>query len=72
MRENLSQIDAVRECRTLPVADVVTGKLDVREGAAALPEEVEEVQPLEEADGLDEGEESEVSEVEAAIEEAGR
>ena len=32
------QIDLVQEYRTRLVADVVTGKLDVREAAARLPE----------------------------------
>ena len=32
------QIDLVRGCRARLIADVVTGKLDVREAAAALPE----------------------------------
>jgi type I restriction enzyme S subunit len=36
------EVDALREYRTRLVADVVTGKLDVREAAANLPEEAEE------------------------------
>ena len=40
------QIDLLREFRTRLIADVVTGKLDVREAAAALPE----VDPLAEED----------------------
>ena len=32
------QIDLLHEYRTRLIADVVTGKLDVREAAAALPE----------------------------------
>jgi type I restriction enzyme S subunit len=40
------QIQCTREYRTRLIADVVTGKLDVREAAAALPEEVEEAEPL--------------------------
>jgi len=36
------QVEVVREYRTRLVADVVTGKLDVREAAANLPEEIEE------------------------------
>ncbi len=39
--ELLSQIDLIREYRTRLIADVVTGKLDVREEAANLPEEVD-------------------------------
>ena len=40
------EIDFIREYRTRLIADVVTGKLDVREAAAALPE----VDPLAEDD----------------------
>ena len=43
--------------RTRLIADVVTGKLDVREAAARLPDEVEELEPLDEADALIDGEE---------------
>ena len=32
--------------RTRLIADVVTGKLDVREAAARLPDETEETEPL--------------------------
>ena len=47
------EIDLLREYRTRLIADVVTGKLDVREAAARLPDEVEEPEPLDEADTLD-------------------
>ncbi len=40
----------LREYRTRLIADVVTGKLDVREAAARLPDEVEEPEPLDEID----------------------
>ena len=43
------QIDLLREYRTRLIADVVTGKLDVREAVAALPE----VDPLAAEDALD-------------------
>jgi type I restriction enzyme S subunit len=44
------EIDLLREYRTRLVADVVTGKLDVREAAANLPEEAEEAEePVTEA-----------------------
>ena len=43
------KIDLLHEYRTRLIADVVTGKLDVREAAAALPE----VDPLAAADPLD-------------------
>ena len=42
------QIELVEEYRTRLIADVVTGKLDVREAAARLPEEVDEREPLDE------------------------
>jgi len=40
----------LRELRTRLIADVVTGKLDVREAAARLPDETEEPEPIEESD----------------------
>ena len=43
------EIELLNEYRTRLIADVVTGKLDVREAAAALPE----VDPLAEADNAD-------------------
>ncbi len=52
------QIELVEEYRTRLIADVVTGKLDVREAAAQLPDEADHQGPVEEggpmADGLDE------------------
>ena len=52
------QIDLLQEYRTRLIADVVTGKLDVREAAAQLPDEADDQDPIEEsgplADGLDE------------------
>ena len=50
------EIDLLREYRTRLIADVVTGKFDVREAAARLPDEVEELEPLDEADALIDGE----------------
>ena len=53
-----TEIERLREYRTRLIADVVTGKLDVREAADALPE----VGPLATEDDLDEtfaGDESE-------------
>ena len=51
------EIALLREYRTRLIADVVTGKFDVREAAARLPDEVEELEPLDEADALIDGEE---------------
>jgi len=42
------EIDLLREYRTRLIADVVTGKLDVREAAARLPEETGDTEPLDE------------------------
>jgi type I restriction enzyme S subunit len=42
----LSEIDLLREYRTRLIADVVTGKLDVREAAAQLPDEVDEIEEV--------------------------
>ncbi len=51
------QIDLFREYRTRLIADVVTGKLDVREAAAALPEKLDDQDVVEgnfaEPDGRD-------------------
>ena len=66
------EIDFLREYRTRLIADVVTGKLDVREAAAALPE----VEPLAADDELDEPSDVDVEEnsdgLEAVPEEAQR
>ncbi len=52
------QIELLREYRTRLIADVVTGKLDVRAAAARLPEAADDQDPIEQggslADGLDE------------------
>ena len=51
------EIELLREYRTRLVADVVTGKLDVRAAAAKLPEESDDLEPLDDADALTEGDE---------------
>jgi type I restriction enzyme S subunit len=51
-----NEINLLREYRTRLIADVVTGKLDVRKAAARLPEEVEEQEP---ADAIEEAAELE-------------
>lgn len=50
------EITLLREYRTRLIADVVTGKVDVREAAEGLPEEVNEPEALDEAAGLADGE----------------
>ena len=65
------EIALLREFRTRLIADVVTGKLDVREAAARLPEEAEEPELIEEADVVAEAdEEVEDADLDAAPEEA--
>ena len=60
----------LQEYRTRLIADVVTGKLDVREAAARLPDDVEEPEPLDETDALIEGEEESTDDRDAVPEEA--
>lgn len=47
-----NEISLLREYRTRLIADVVTGKLDVRDAAANLPDEAEEPEVLYEAEDL--------------------
>ena len=61
-----TEISLLREYRTRLIADVVTGKLDVRKAATRLPDEVEEPEPLNEADA--EVEEDAVDDLDAAAE----
>jgi type I restriction enzyme S subunit len=61
------EIALLREYRTRLIADVVTGKLDVREAAARLPEEVEEPEAREEAEPLEEEADRESEYAEAEI-----
>jgi type I restriction enzyme, S subunit len=55
------EIALLREYRTRLIADVVTGRLDVRKAAAALPEEAEEEAPLDESEVLAEEEAAEAN-----------
>ena len=64
------EIDLLREYRTRLIADVVTGKLDVREAAASLPDEPEEPAAFDDTDTLPEGEEITDGDLEAMPEEA--
>ena len=50
------QIDLLREYRTRLIADVVTGKLDVREAAAHLLEEAAEPEEVDDLEEMDEDE----------------
>lgn len=65
------EIELLREYRTRLVADVVTGKLDVRAAAAKLPEESGDLKPLDDADALTEvDEETGDADLDAVIQEA--
>jgi type I restriction enzyme S subunit len=57
------EINLIQEYRIRLVADVVTGKLDVREAAARLPDDVEEPAPLDQADAVIDDEEDDVDAV---------
>jgi type I restriction enzyme S subunit len=63
------EIALLLEYRTRLIADVVTGKLDVREAAARLPEEAEEPEPLDEAEVVVHAEESDASDGDGTPEE---
>ena len=63
------RIALLREHRTRLIADVVTGKLDVRDAAARLPDEVE-LESLNEAETLTDGREAPTDALGAALEEA--
>ena len=65
-----SEIDLLREYRTRLIADVVTGKLDVREAAAGLPQQAEDLEPLDEAEVESEAQENETGDGDAVAEEA--
>ena len=60
----------IREYHTHLIADVVTGKLDVREAAAGLPDEVKEPEPFDETSSLIDGEEEPPDDLDAVPEEA--
>ncbi|MGI9077687.1 MAG: restriction endonuclease subunit S [Gemmatimonadaceae bacterium] len=63
------EIALLREYRTRLIADVITGKLDVREAAARLPEEPEELESLEVAEALTDDDEDTVDDLDAVPEE---
>jgi type I restriction enzyme S subunit len=64
------EIALLREYRTRLIADVVTGKLDVRDAAARLPEEAQEPEPLEEMEADTEAEDGGADDTGAAPDEA--
>jgi type I restriction enzyme S subunit len=64
------EISLLREYRTRLIADVVTGKLDVRQAAAQLPDEVEEPEPIGDVEVLVSDEDGEGADADLAAEEA--
>jgi len=64
------EIELLREYRIRLIADLVTGKLDVREAAARLPKEAEEPESLDGADTLTDAEEDTPDDLDADPEEA--
>ena len=66
----LAEMSLLREYRTRLIADVVTGKLDVREAVARLPDEAEELEPLDDVDVLTNGEEDTADDLSVVPEEA--
>jgi type I restriction enzyme S subunit len=65
-----SEISLLREYRARLIADVVTGKLDVREAAARLPDEPAEEEPPDEEDDLGEDEFDLADDLDAELQEA--
>jgi type I restriction enzyme S subunit len=66
-----NEIALLREYRTRLIADVVTGKLDVREAAARLPDETEEPEPVDEADAFTDVDGDAPDDLDAVPEESG-
>jgi type I restriction enzyme S subunit len=65
------EISLLREYRTCLIADVVTGKLDVRAAATQLPGEPDKAEALDETDTLSDVEEDAGDDLDAVPEEAG-
>ena len=60
----------LHEYRTRVVADVVTGKLDVREAAAQLPDEADDQDPIEEIDPLVDGLPGDLYDIDESVEDS--
>ena len=61
------QIDLIQEYRTRLIADVVTGKLDVRAAAARLPNETDDRDPIDESGRLAENVDGSVRDANEAV-----
>jgi type I restriction enzyme, S subunit len=64
------EISLLREYRTRLIADAITGKLDVREAAAWLPDEFEKTEPFEDAEAHSEIDTDTPDELDANTDEA--
>ena len=63
------QIELLQEYRTRLIADVVTGKLDVREAAAHLPDEDDDQDPIAESGPLADGLSKDIHDAKQSLEE---
>ena len=64
------QIELVQEYRTRLIADVVTGKLDVREAAAQLPDEADDQDPIGESGPLADGLPGDLYDIDESVEDS--
>ena len=64
------QMELVQEYRTRLIADVVTGKLDVREVAAHLPDEDSEAEPIGENGPLADGQPGDLYSIDESVEDS--
>ena len=64
------QVELVEEYRTRLIADVVTGKLDVREAASQLPDEDSEAEPIGENGPLADGQPGDLYSIDESVEDS--
>ena len=64
------QIELLQEYRTRLIADVVTGKLDVREAASQLPDEDSEAEPIGENGPLADGQPGDLYSIDESVEDS--
>ena len=64
------QIELLQEYRTRLIADVVTGKLDVREAAAQLPDEADDQDPIGESGPLADGLPEDLYDIDESVEDS--
>ena len=64
------QVELVQEYRTRLIADVVTGKLDVRKAAAQLPDEADDQDPIGESGPLADGLPGDLYDIDESVEDS--